>query len=81
MAPHSLQLCLLSGNLRDMQGRYDLHGNGGIARMVYQGRFLAEPDLTYFVAVAMVRHALTRQLACLVREVERNESGGAGAKP
>jgi ribosome-associated toxin RatA of RatAB toxin-antitoxin module len=74
-APHSLQLRLLSGNLRDMQGRYDLHEQGGMTRMVYQGRFLAEADLPPFMALAMVRHALTRQLGGLVAEMERDDSG------
>lgn len=80
-APHSLQLRLLSGNLRDMQGRYDLHENGAMTRMVYQGRFLADADLPPFMALAMVRHALTRQLGGLVAEMERNDSGGVRGGP
>ena len=78
---HSLQLRLLSGNLPDMQGRYDLLENADITRMVYQGRFLEKPDLPSFVAVAMVRRALTRQLAGWVAEMERNESGRSGTGP
>ena len=79
--PTSLQLHLLSGNFRDMQGRYDLHESGDMTRMVYRGRFLAKAELPPFIALAMVRHALARQLGGLVAETERDESGGRRGVP
>lgn len=80
--PHSVVLRLISGNVRDMSGRYDLYENGTGTRLVYQGRFLPEEDLPPLIGIAMVRHTLEKHFVAMVREIARRDAQErAGAPP
>ena len=72
--PHSVVSRFISGNVRDMSGRYDLYENGTGTRLVYQGRLLPVEDLPPLIGTAMVRHALERHFAAMVREIARRDS-------
>ena len=72
--PHSVTSRLLSGNVRDLSGRYDLIENVCGTKLVYQGRFLPEEDLPPLIGLAMVRHAMQRHFGAMVSEIERRDA-------
>jgi len=72
--PHTVVSRFLSGNVRDMSGRYDLSENGSGTRLVYQGRLLPAEDLPPLIGLVMVRYALERHFTAMVREIERRDA-------
>ena len=72
--PHTVVSRFLSGNVRDMNGRYDLSENASGTRLVYQGRLLPTEDLPPLIGLAMVRYALERHFTAMVREIERRDA-------
>lgn len=72
--PHAVVSRFISGNVRDMSGRYDLTENATGTRLVYQGRLLPAEDLPPLIGLAMVRYALERHFAAMVREIERRDA-------
>jgi carbon monoxide dehydrogenase subunit G len=87
--PHAVVSRLISGNLRDLSGRYDLEERGEGTRLVYRGRLLPEYDLPPLIGLAMVRHSLNRHFGAMVREILRRDdlakaqarSGAPGSFP
>lgn len=72
--PHTVVSRFIAGNVRDMSGRYDLSETATGMRLVYQGRLLPAEDLPPLIGLAMVRYALERHFAAMVREIERRDA-------
>jgi ribosome-associated toxin RatA of RatAB toxin-antitoxin module len=62
---------LLTGNLKDMSGTYELFDAPGGVQLVHTGRFVPDFILPPFVGIIAVRQALERQFTAMVREIIR----------
>lgn len=69
----------VSGNLRSMWGRYEIHPHAARGRLVLRYAGALEPDfaLPPIVGTAALRGTLEDQFEAMVREIERR----AGARP
>jgi ribosome-associated toxin RatA of RatAB toxin-antitoxin module len=81
--PHRIDLALISGNLKQLAGRYDLTVKENGVLVVWQG--VIEPDfaLPAFLEVPVMRKNIESQFVGMVREIERRAAaartaGGAG---
>jgi len=78
-APQSVESRAVGGNLKRMNGRYDLEpGSEPLTiRLRYHG--LIEPDfqLPPFIGVAALRSMAEEQFTAMVAEIERRAAGGA----
>lgn len=62
---------LITGTLRDFQGRYELQKAGDAMRLVYKGRMTLDQEHRGIFDSVAVRHNVSRQFRALVREIER----------
>jgi hypothetical protein len=71
--PHLITIRMLSGNLRQLNGRYQLERMGGAEDYILSWRGIIEPDipLPAFITVPLMRASIEDQFTGMVREIER----------
>ena len=68
----------VGGNLRRMNGRYELRpGPGGRMELRYRGEIEPDFDLPPLVGVAALRGMVEEQFSAMVAEIERRAAAGA----
>lgn len=84
LPPSVVAARLVSGNFRDLQGRYELQPIANGTRLLYQGRFLPDFDLPPLIGMSIVHSALQRNFSEMVEEILRREAAARrerAAKP
>jgi hypothetical protein len=71
--PHTITIRVLSGNLKQLDGRYLLERGGGEGDFVLRWRGIIEPEvpLPAFITVPLMRANIEDQFTGMVREIER----------
>ena len=71
--PHTITIRVLSGNLKQLDGRYQLERVGGDEDFILRWRGIIEPDVSLpaFITVPLMRANIEDQFTGMVREIER----------
>jgi ribosome-associated toxin RatA of RatAB toxin-antitoxin module len=70
----------VGGNLREMQGRYELKNlPTGAVRLSYDGRVVPDFHVPAIIATVVLRRVLSRQFNAMVNEIMRREAFARGA--
>jgi len=64
----------VAGNLRDMEGRYDLVASAHGVRLAYAGRFTPDFYLPPLIGTAILRSSMTKQFRAMIAEIERRDA-------
>jgi ribosome-associated toxin RatA of RatAB toxin-antitoxin module len=78
--PESVASRVVAGNLRRMNGRYELRpapGGGGRVDLRYRGEIEPDFDLPPLVGVAALRSMVEQQFSAMVTEIERRAAADA----
>lgn len=68
----------VAGNLRDMEGRYELVASDRGVRLSYFGRFTPDFYLPPLVGMPIVRSSMARQFRAMVAEIVRRDAVARG---
>lgn len=65
----------LGGNLREMEGRYDLEQlPTGAVRLLYEGRVVPDFPVPPIIGTMLMRSELSRQFTAMVKEIMRRDA-------
>jgi ribosome-associated toxin RatA of RatAB toxin-antitoxin module len=65
----------VGGNLREMEGRYDLENlASGAVRLLYEGRVVPDFPLPPIIGPLLMRGELSRQFTAMVKEIMRRDA-------
>lgn len=64
----------VAGNLKEMQGRYELEENGAGLSFRYSGRFVFDFRLPPVIGMALLRRSMERQFRAMVAEILRRDA-------
>ena len=68
----------ISGNIRDLQTRYELNASDAGVKLDYVGRFIPEFSVPPFFGMAMVRRIIERRFRAMVEEIVRRDALARG---
>lgn len=71
---------LISGTIRDMQGRYELVRDADRVKLLYSGRIVPDDTNVGYFDLLAVRANASRQFSALVEEIERAGRGEERAR-
>ena len=64
----------IAGNMKDMEGRYELQPSETGIKLGYYGRFVPDFFLPPLIGMPMVRRSLERRFRAMVEEIERRDA-------
>ena len=64
----------ISGNIRDLETRYELKASDAGVKLDYVGRFIPEFSVPPFFGMAMVRRVIERRFRAMVEEIVRRDA-------
>jgi len=64
----------ISGNIRDLQTRYDLTASDAGVKLDYTGRFIPEFSVPLYSGLPMVRRVVERRFRAMVEEIARRDA-------
>jgi ribosome-associated toxin RatA of RatAB toxin-antitoxin module len=64
----------ISGNIRDLETRYDLEASGAGVKLHYAGRFIPEFSVPPLFGMPMVRRVVERRFRAMVEEIVRRDA-------
>jgi ribosome-associated toxin RatA of RatAB toxin-antitoxin module len=86
LPPHAIEARRVSGTLRHLQGRYEMHALGSHpphVQLRWTGGITPESDLPPLIGQSLMRSMITEQFSGMVREMERRavaaSTGGLAA--
>jgi ribosome-associated toxin RatA of RatAB toxin-antitoxin module len=68
----------ISGNIRDLETRYELEASDAGVKLDYVGRFIPDFPVPPFFGMAMVRRIIERRFRAMVDEIERRDALARG---
>ncbi len=68
----------ISGNIRDLETRYELKASDPGVKLDYVGRFIPEFSVPPFFGMAMVRRIIERRFRAMVEEIVRRDALARG---
>ena len=68
----------ISGNIRDLETRYELKASDAGVKLDYIGRFIPEFSVPPFFGMAMVRKVIERRFRAMVEEIVRRDALARG---
>jgi carbon monoxide dehydrogenase subunit G len=68
----------ISGNIRDLETRYELKASDAGVKLDYIGRFIPEFSVPPFFGMAMVRRVIERRFRAMVEEIVRRDALARG---
>jgi carbon monoxide dehydrogenase subunit G len=68
----------VAGNLRDMEGRYELLASGQGVRLSYSGRFTPDFYLPPLIGMPIVRNVMAKRFRAMVAEILRRDALARG---
>ncbi len=79
--PDSIEIRVVKGNLRQLQGRYRVEKTAGTDRWVLRWQGLIEPELSlpHFIGVPLIRASIADQFRGMVDEIERRNAARLAA--
>lgn len=72
--PRRIRARAISGNMRDMETRYDLLPSERGVILSYYGRFVPDFFLPPLIGMPLVRRSLERRFRAMVEEIERRDA-------
>jgi len=78
--PRRIVARAVAGNMKDMEGSYELQASEAGLRLGYSGRFVPDFFLPPLIGLPIVRRSLERRFRAMVEEIERRDAL-ARAKP
>lgn len=82
--PPYLDLKLVSGNMRSLQGRYEFvtsNGDPPSTSLRWTGSLASDVQVPDWIGTALVRHMIEKQFTGMVKEIERREALRRAALP
>jgi carbon monoxide dehydrogenase subunit G len=70
----------VSGNIRDLETRYELQPGGAGLKLVYSGRFIPEFTVPPLIGLPIMRHIIERRFRAMVNEILRRDALAKGAR-
>jgi ribosome-associated toxin RatA of RatAB toxin-antitoxin module len=68
----------ISGNIRDLETRYELDASDAGVKLDYVGRFIPDFSVPPFFGMAMVRRVIERRFRSMVEEIVRRDALARG---
>ena len=68
-----------SGNIRDLETRYELQPDGAGVKLAYTGRFIPDFILPPVIGMPIMRHVIERRFRAMVDEILRRDALAKGA--
>ena len=68
-----------SGNIRELETRYELQSDGSGLRLVYTGRFIPDFPVPPLIGMPIMRHVIERRFRAMVDEILRRDALAKGA--
>jgi len=72
--PRRIVARAVAGNLKDMEGSYELQTSEAGVRLAYSGRFVPGFFLPPLIGMPIVRRSLERRFRAMVEEIERRDA-------
>jgi len=72
--PRRIVARAVAGNLKDMEGSYELQASEAGVRLTYFGRFVPDFFLPPLIGMPIVRRSLERRFRAMVEEIERRDA-------
>lgn len=75
--PHSIEIHVLKGNIKQLDGRYDVEPSPGdprAFRLRWTGLIQPGMELPSFITIPLMRASIEDQFTGMVKEIERRES-------
>jgi carbon monoxide dehydrogenase subunit G len=76
---HRITARATSGNIRDLETRYELQSDGAGLRLAYSGRFIPDFILPPVIGMPIMRHVIERRFRAMVDEILRRDALAKGA--
>ena len=76
--PRRIDARRISGNIRDLETRYELKASDAGVKLDYVGRFIPEFSVPPFFGMAMVRRVIERRFRAMVEEIVRRDALARG---
>lgn len=72
--PRRIVARAIAGNMKDMEGRYELLPSEAGVKLAYFGRFVPDFFLPPLIGMPIVRRSLERRFRAMVEEIERRDA-------
>ncbi len=72
--PRRIVARAVAGNMRDMEGSYELQASEAGLRLAYSGRFVPGFFVPPLIGMPLVRRSLERRFRAMVEEIERRDA-------
>ena len=72
--PRRIVARAVAGNMKDMEGSYELQPSEAGVRLAYSGRFVPDFFLPPLIGMPIVRRSLERRFRAMVEEIERRDA-------
>jgi carbon monoxide dehydrogenase subunit G len=72
--PRRIAARAVAGNMKDMEGSYELQASEAGVRLGYSGRFVPDFFLPPLIGLPIVRRSMERRFRAMVEEIERRDA-------
>jgi hypothetical protein len=72
--PRRIVARAVAGNMKDMEGSYELQATEAGLKLGYSGRFVPDFFLPPLIGMPIVRRSLERRFRAMVEEIERRDA-------